>query len=71
MNNIPDRSNKELFVDIMYVAKRQKALEDAISEWGQFITEEILKTAMSTMKLDKKTKDSLKYTFKKRVYKYD
>lgn len=52
----------------MYLARQQKALEDAISEWSEFMTTELLKQGIQIHKhkiSDKYFKFSLQENFKK------
>ena len=42
--------NEQLRVDLMYLAHRQKALEDAISEWTEFMTVELLRQGVTLHK---------------------
>lgn len=43
-------SLKQLRTDLMYLARRQKALETAIEEWSEFMTTELLKQGIQIHK---------------------
>ncbi len=46
-------SIEQLRVDLMFLAKRQRSLEIAIEEWSEFITTEILRCGLSSIKDNK------------------
>lgn len=60
--------------DLMYLARRQKALEDDIGEWTEFMTTELLKQGIVILK-DKKSLDyfkkGLQFTFKENYEKLE
>ena len=63
-----EMSEKQLKADILWLAKRQRALEDAISEWSEFMTAELLKNGIRIHKhqtSDRYFKHSLQENFKK------
>ena len=72
---------EQLRVDLMYLANRQKALEDAfealaheIEAWSSFITEVHIRGGVNLIKHkrgDKYFKDSLKHTHKQTYEKFE
>lgn len=68
------RELKQLRADLMYLAKRQRALEDALSEWSEFMTAELLKQGIRIHKhkiSDKYFKFSLQERHKEYYEKFD
>ena len=68
MSELPKGYNiNQAFNDIIYLGHRQRAMEEALEEWTEFITTEIFKQDVKLHK-HKKTygyfKESLKYKFK-------
>lgn len=67
-------SLKQLRTDLMYVAERQKALEDSISEWSEFMTAELLKQGIRIHKhqiSNRYFRSSLKETHKQHYEKFE
>ncbi len=65
---------EQLRADLMYLARRQKALEDAISEWSEFITRELLNCGIRLHKRqvgDHYFRESLKDKFKSDYEKFE
>ena len=68
MKELPDNySLRQAYNDIFFLAERHVALEDAIAEWSEFLTAELLKQGVRNIK-DKKGleyfKKSLSHTHK-------
>lgn len=67
-------SLKQLRIDLMYLARRQKALEDAICEWTEFMTRELLRQGIKLEKYKTTNnyfKQSLKEKFKQDYDKFE
>ena len=65
---------EQLRFDLMWLARRQKALEDATSEWSEFMTVELLKNGIQLHKhkiSDGYFKNSLKDKFKADYEKFE
>lgn len=64
----------QLRTDLMYLARRQKALEDAICEWTEFMTRELLRQGIKLEKYKTSNyyfKQSLKEKFKQDYEKFE
>ena len=41
---------EQLRADLIYLARRQRAIEDELTEWSDYLTQEILRQALDTIK---------------------
>ena len=65
---------KQLRADLMYIAHRQRALENAISEWSEFMTSELLKQGIRISKhqiSDRYFRSTLRETHKQHYEKFE
>ena len=65
---------EQLRVDLMYLARRMKASEDALEEWTEFMTMELLQNGIQLHKhktSDRYFKESLKERFKDNYEKFE
>ena len=65
---------EQLRVDLMYLAHRQRALEDLICEWSTFVSAELIRSHLNLIKYKKSIKyfqENLKQTHKQNYEKFE